>query len=291
MQSGGEMARVDDRWKLAEVVERLERLVRDAKSSPAAIDASTLIANLESMKDRMAVVDHEIGTAEEEKKQLSEKQLSIVYLAQRETALSQSEREQYGAFLSREFFTKSDFSGLAEFYTNTWDRLSEEGKAQMSYRVWEGVRRQEYQFSELPDPVKEKEAQRLYDALKLGAQKSPELNRIPSADAEDFTKAWEGGRKHEAYEVLNRPVFAANVATTSKSIEGSSRGQATVNEAAAIRGADGRPIRSEEAKEIMGTVDLTDIEIRIPDSDTKTVAPTRLSEPKAVAKTVSTPSD
>lgn len=285
------MAKSDERWKLGEVVERLERLVRDAKNSPAGIDASTLIANLESTKDRMAIVEHEIKLADEEKRQLSERQLAIVCLTQRETALSQSEREQYGAFLASEYFTKNDFGGLAEFYTNTWDRLSEEGKAQMSYRVWEGVRRHEYQFSELPDPVKEKEAQRLYEALKLGSQKSPELNRIPAGDTDDFVKAWEGNRKQEAYQVLNRPVFAGNVAVTTKTNDAGLRGHATVKDAASIRGTDGQPIRAEEAKEIMGTVDLTETEIRIPDADSKTVAPTRLSEPKSVAKSTSTPGD
>ncbi len=53
-------------------------------------------------------------------------------LAARETALSASERETYRGFLEKAYFTKNDFGKLEEFYTHSYDRLSEGGKDEMS---------------------------------------------------------------------------------------------------------------------------------------------------------------
>lgn len=82
----------------------------------------------------------------------------------------------------------------------------------MSHRVWEGVRRDEYQFSELPEMVKQKEAQQVYGMLSGAKQMPEELNNIPVGDRNDFTRAWGSGRKNEAYIVLDRSSFKENVA-------------------------------------------------------------------------------
>jgi hypothetical protein len=137
-------------------------------------------------------------------------------LVAQETALNQRERQQYGAFIQKEFFTKNDFTALEDFYASAWDRLTDGGKAQMSHRVWEGVRRDEYQFSELPDELKEKEAQSVRDKLSGLKQMPPEMSNIPATDRNDFTRAWDSGSKNEAYTVLDRPSFAENVALRQK---------------------------------------------------------------------------
>ena len=78
----------------------------------------------------------------------------------KEAALNTKEKEQYSGFLKEDFFTKKDFGRLDDFYAHTWDRLSEGGKEQMSKRIWEGVRRNEYKFTDLPKDVQEKEESR-----------------------------------------------------------------------------------------------------------------------------------
>ncbi len=149
---------------------------------------------------------------DEERRKADAQLVAVVHLVTQETALNQRERQQYGAFIQKEFFTKNDFTELENFYASAWDRLTAGGKAQMSHRVWEGVRRDEYQFSELPDEVKEKEAQSVRDMLSALKEMPPEMKRIPVTDRNDFTRAWDSGRKDEAYTVLDRSSFKENVA-------------------------------------------------------------------------------
>jgi hypothetical protein len=155
---------------------------------------------------------------EEERRKIQAEVAAVVYLVAQETALNELEREQYGAFISREFFTKTDFDDLEKFYTYSWDKLTDGGKAQMSQRVWEGVRRHEYEFTELPDSVKEKEAQRIHDMLSGISRIPPEMNRIPQTDRTDFVTAWHSGRKEAAYNILDRPSFAENVVVLSRPV-------------------------------------------------------------------------
>jgi len=46
---------------------------------------------------------------------------------------------------------------LDAFYASSYDKLSDEGKAQMSTRIQEGIRRGEFEFSDLPERVQKKE--------------------------------------------------------------------------------------------------------------------------------------
>jgi hypothetical protein len=62
------------------------------------------------------------------------------YSADQETALSADERQEYAALLSKSHFTKADFKNLEAFYSGPYDRLSERGKDELSFRVWGGVR-------------------------------------------------------------------------------------------------------------------------------------------------------
>ncbi len=128
-------------------------------------------------------------------------------LAAREAKLSAGERQTYGSFLKEDFFTKKDFGKLFDFYSHTWDRLSQSGKDEMSHRIWEGVRRNEYKFSDLPDPVKEREEKQAYRRLhdpNIGAVGS---DNIPAQDRTDFLRAYEAGDHKEASKVLDRDSF------------------------------------------------------------------------------------
>ena len=65
---------------------------------------------------------------------------NIAALVAVEKALSDSDQEEYSAILKHEHFTKAEFAQLEHFYSNGYDKLSEEGKRQMSRRVWDGMR-------------------------------------------------------------------------------------------------------------------------------------------------------
>jgi len=283
------MAKSDERWRLAEIVDRLERVLRAAQTSGGSLDTSILVSNIESLKDRMEIVEREVAISQEEKNQLTVREAAMVYLMERETALTHNEREQYGAFLSREFFTKDDFGSLAGFYENTWDRLSEDGKAQMSHRVWEGVRQEQYQFSELPEAVKEKEGQRLYQALKNEVALAGQLERIPQADRHDFVTAWQSGKHEEAYQVLNRSTFTDNVAVSPNTMNSTSAVGHDLTEGVAVRKTEKTETQTEEKSRATGTVDVLSIDIQLADANTQSVAPPRLSEPTLVAKAIPTP--
>lgn len=213
------MSKLDEveRQRLAQAVRQMEILLHSHSASAGSAVTSMLVNFVEGAKKRIAALDTEIKAETAEKKEHEERHIaaSIRHLAERETALNQRERGQYAQFLSREFFTKNDFGTLEDFYTSAWDRLSEGGKAQMSHRVWEGVRREEYEFSELPEVVKEKEAERLRDQLRY-KNPPPELGAIPLKDRSDFIDAWDSGQKRKAYEMLDRESFAENVALTAK---------------------------------------------------------------------------
>ncbi len=141
---------------------------------------------------------------------------TVAFLLQQEVRLNAAEREQYGRFLAKDFFSKSDFGALNEFYGGAWDKLTEEGKTQMSHRLWEGIRRGEYEFSELPDNVKRREAELIYGLL-TNPEKTPEgYQNIPPEDREEFVQQYEAGNLEAAYEILDREGFVENV---SKSAE------------------------------------------------------------------------
>ncbi len=61
-------------------------------------------------------------------------------MAQREKALTEAERQEYAVLLSHERFSKAEFSKLEHFYSHGYDKLSDEGKNQMSQRIWDGTR-------------------------------------------------------------------------------------------------------------------------------------------------------
>lgn len=122
-------------------------------------------------------------------------------------ALNTKEKETYSGFLKEDFFTKRDFGRLEQFYTKTWDRLSEGGKDEMSKRVWGGIRHGEYSFDQLPAQVREKEAKQAYKRLTESTIGNPAAAEIPEKDRQDFIRAYEAGKKDEAAKMLERESF------------------------------------------------------------------------------------
>ena len=167
--------------------------------------------SLEGMKGRVATLDKKISEAIKEREvQAREQAAAVAVLAQKETRLNESEKQAYSSFLKEDFFTKKDFGKLDEFYSHSWERLTDGGKEEMSHRVWEGVRHHEYEFSDLPKSVQEKEAKLAYEKLTAVAPDS-DVKNIRAADRAEFVDAYRTGKQNTALHVLNRDSFRANL--------------------------------------------------------------------------------
>ncbi len=166
---------------------------------------------------RLDELDRKIQEAEREQREHERNEVAaVVALAERETALSAQERETFSGFLTKNFFTRNDFANLEKFYASAWERLSERGRDEMSHRVWEGVRKGEYTFGELPKTVREKEAKQAYKRLR-DSSNGLELEGIPASDREEFIRAYEAGKREEAERVLERDSFKKNLFRSSES--------------------------------------------------------------------------
>ncbi len=171
---------------------------------------STFLANA---KTRLATIERGARERAEREREAEDRQNGIVAaLVERERALNAAEKAEYGELLQRDHFTRADFGRLEHFYSRSWNRLTEGGKDELSHRVWEGVRRHEYRFDELPEVVKEKEAQRVELILSRSQTLPAELEAIPEQDRRDFMQARTNGERQTAYAVLDRPSFAQDVA-------------------------------------------------------------------------------
>ena len=202
----------DSDWKLDEMeCENLQRAISEVETARAAAPpgARSFFENfLLNAKGRIAALEKKIKETKAEKETEAREHLALAYLAQNEAALSASEKQTFSGFLGKPFFTKDDFGSLEKFYSHTWDRLSEAGKDEMSRRVWEGIRRNEYTFAELPKVVRDKETEHAYKRLRDSAIGSVEAQRIPEKDREDFIRAYESGKREEAEQILGRDSFA-----------------------------------------------------------------------------------
>ncbi|MBX7210390.1 MAG: hypothetical protein K1X78_18915 [Verrucomicrobiaceae bacterium] len=200
--------------QLSELIGVLQKLIFEGGGSLAAT-TSMLVAKLAEAQSRAGFVDVEVKATKqaEEKKQL-EQIAGVVRMAERETALSREEKREYASFLTVAYFTRGDFNRLDKFYTHTWDRLSEQGKDEMSRRVWEGVHRGEYKFSELPESVKSRESDRVHSSLTQGTGRLSEADAIPAADRTEFVQRYSSGESEAAYRVLDRPCFADALSQT-----------------------------------------------------------------------------
>lgn len=179
---------------------------------------------VENAKARMEVVERKIKEAQEKDARVEEE--AKAYLthkreAERETALSEGEKQTYDSFLRKDFFTKNDFRRLDQFYSQTWERLTENGKTEMSHRIWEGIRRDEYTFTELPKSVREKETKQAHNLLRDHSMGPESTLAIPEKDRNDFIRAYESGREEEAGKILERESFRKNMfkETSSKPIK------------------------------------------------------------------------
>lgn len=210
--------------RLAGQAEEIEKLIK----SGARQDAGYLLtAFLENVRSRMDTIRFDETLVQQEQKERKEKETAAVtVLVEREQSLNSTEKEQYGEFLKQDYFTKSNFGDLEEFYAKTWDKLSDGGKNEMSHRVWEGIRHDEYSFDELPEGLRKKEAEHLYDQVRGKTEADPGLKNIPQHDLDDFIREQEAANETAVTEVLSRKAFSENVSSRKESVNlGDSRAE------------------------------------------------------------------
>ncbi len=188
---------------LREVIERLEDAL---KSGAKRLDEFLLKGELSNKRSELAAATQHQEHVEKEKKEEKNRELAYeLHLVEQEIRLNAEEKEQYAGFLSQQFFTKADFDKLESFYANTWDKLTDEGKAQMSQRVWEGIRQGEYTFGELPETVRKKESEWLYLQITGEKESAPWVSNIPEQDRQEFKRAYEAKDEKAVIEILERP--------------------------------------------------------------------------------------
>ena len=167
-----------EQWRLQEMVERIELALQFSGGMDAAT-VGLMRRALHNAQQQISRNEADVQRKAEEQKEATERQAMINALVSRETALNSSEKQEYAGFLKKDYFTKKDFAALEHFYAHSWEKLSEGGKDQMSHRVWEGVRRGEFKFEELPKAIKEREAQHIQHALQNGKELPPVLSAMP----------------------------------------------------------------------------------------------------------------
>lgn len=205
-----------ERAKLEEAISGLQRFMGAGGVGSGSTSMLVGVALADAEHRLQTLEENGIGgSGERERKEEKKFQdLYVGYLVQQEANLTSAERQQFTSFLESPFFTRADFHELIDFYGSAYDRLSDRGKAEMSHRVWEGIRQGEYQFTELPENVRNKEMERLMGVLS-DPEKMPEnLKRIPEKDREDFMAAINAGKRDEAAQILNREGFTNNVSTS-----------------------------------------------------------------------------
>lgn len=158
--------------KLTELATKLETVL--SRTGPTQAGVSALLT---SALGRIENLQHEgvLNPGQDEKrKNRSTQEIAIAAIVARETRLSEEEKVIYADFLDKDAFEKRDLKKLEHFYTHSYDKLSDGGKAQMSQRIEEGIRRGNFEREDLPDIVR---AQRSKDRKEIIESKSPEMER------------------------------------------------------------------------------------------------------------------
>lgn len=200
--------------RLAQRVEEIEKLIRSGANVAGGSLASLLeTAQAQLDSERVEELHATVGKKEREQQERA----AVAHMVEREHRLNAAEKEQYGRFLEQEYFTTANFDELDRFYAHSWDKLSDEGKAEVSHRVWEGIRRDEYEFDELPENVRKKEGERLYQQLSGEVQADAGLRNIPEQDKADFFREYKAENDKGVSEVLKREVFAENLSSRKES--------------------------------------------------------------------------
>lgn len=185
--------------RFARTVEEIEKLMRDGGQPGQGYPLAAMLGSAQARLDSLRAEEEHVTTEKREKEQKD--QSAIAAMVERETKLNEEEKKKYAEFLSKDYFTKSDFRDLSQFYSDggSYDRLSEEGKAQMDHRVREGIRQGKFSRDELPDEV-EKRTFKSEDRSQIRGQSSSnvraaEATSVAHANRDSEIKAEFGGQE------------------------------------------------------------------------------------------------
>lgn len=129
-------------------------------------------ADYEHLQSRLEAELGHIPSSEAVKVIAAQQERYFTILAEKEQALNQSERAEYISFLRLPRFRKTDFAELERFYKKPYDKLSKQGKDEMSHRVWAGTR---------PDDSKAIKADAISAANEFLSTKAALFGRIDAA--------------------------------------------------------------------------------------------------------------
>ncbi len=121
--------------RLREVVNDLQAKLANGAIPRDGATARAVAQQIYSAEKQIADIERKDEVGLERVREESLRELAIAYKVELEGRLNAAEKQQYAAFLKKEFFTKADFGSLEAFYTDSFDKLTEGGKAEMSHRV------------------------------------------------------------------------------------------------------------------------------------------------------------
>lgn len=238
--------------RLSESVQAMEKLLSDPVSAAKlGFIAKALLLNTRGQLEAVKQQQTQSKEHAKEEELLARDSVAVAQMVERESKLNSEEKQEYAGFLKQDYFTKANFSDLDHFYQNSWDKLSDGGKAQMSHRVWEGIRQGEYSFEELPETVRKKESEFIYQQFNGKVEADAGLKNIPATDRADFIREYESKNDKGVSEVLSRPVFTENVSSrTEPSLRDGSVTQKTATDLAAP--AADAPVPAKELTSLAG---------------------------------------
>ena len=189
-------------------IEAAIRATEDQMANNPHVRHDASVALMEPAKRRLETMDQEgrgLLNSDDERRKQSMEAAQIAVLVLQESRLNSAEKQAFGGFLQSEYFTRSDFGKLEDFYADggAWDRLSPEGKKQMSERFWGGIEKGEYTLSEAPDNVRKKEVGQLAHYLEHPEQAPESIKRMSPSAKEEFLQAHRSGDIEAAEKILN----------------------------------------------------------------------------------------
>lgn len=181
--------------RFARKVEEIEKLIRAGGMTSGGSSLAALLQTAEARLEETRMEDQQFGPDTKNKKE-RDHNAAIAHMVEREHKLNQKEREQYARFLEMEYFRRKDLDQLAAFYADGggYDKLSEEGKIQMSQRIEKGIERGEFTRDDLPAEVSRKN-----NEIRSRSEGAPqEISPAKSASLEaDSSKKTNSGEKKQ----------------------------------------------------------------------------------------------
>lgn len=192
--------------------QRIEAAIRATEQAMAGnphIRTDAAAAMLEPSKKRLEVLEQD-GFAphqdDDKRKKEGQTAVAVAYLVMQETRLNSEEKQAYGSFLQKDYFTRNDLADLEDFYADggAWDKLTKKGKEEMFIRLDEGIQRGEIEFSELSPTMRQKHMETPYLEFTQSKSSNDSIFRdTPPEAREEFIREYEAGNYEAAREVLN----------------------------------------------------------------------------------------